>query len=118
IVSTDNLEIKETAIRYGVEVIDRPEEFSSDTATTVSVLKHVLENIEEPVENVILLQPTNPLRPSTILYNAFQKYIHGQFDSLMTGSTGSITLGKIEHGKYLPYNYSLGQGSQELEPLL
>ena len=60
-VSTDDVAIKEIALQYGAKVMDRPSELSGDLQPTVTALKHVLENIDE-VENVIVLQPTNPLR--------------------------------------------------------
>ncbi len=63
IVSTDDTDIKAIALSEGVEVIDRPAEIAGDEATTLSALQHVLANIKEDVENVFLLQPTNPLRP-------------------------------------------------------
>ena len=65
-VSTDSEEIKKIATQYGAKVIDRPENISGDFEPTVSALKNVLDNIDS-VENVILLQPTNPLRPENLL---------------------------------------------------
>ena len=70
-VSTDNLEIKKVAVQFGAKVIDRPAEISGDFEPTVSALKHVLESLTYEVENVILLQPTNPLRPENLLEKAF-----------------------------------------------
>lgn len=46
-------------------------EISGDFEPTVSALKHVLESLTYEVENVILLQPTNPLRPENLLEKAF-----------------------------------------------
>lgn len=117
IVSTDSFKIKEIALAAGVDVIDRPEELASDTASTVSVLKHVLDNYRGEYENVVLLQPTNPLRPEKLLVDAFQIYEKGGFDSLMTVSTIIKKLGKILNNKFSPYNYSFGQRSQDMEPL-
>ena len=105
------------ALNEGVEVIERPAHLSSDNATTVSALKHVLEVLREEVENVILLQPTNPLRPENLLKEAFQKFKTGNFDSLMTVTRDSHKFGKIEEGKFVPSNYTFGQLSQDLEPL-
>jgi len=70
VVSTDDFKIKEIALKNKVDVIERPKELSGDLATTVSAMKHVLENIEEAFDNVILLQPTNPLRPINLLKEA------------------------------------------------
>lgn len=115
-VSTDNEEIKKVALSFGAIVIDRPENLSGDLEPTVSALKHVLENIEE-VENVILLQATNPLRPEKMLAEAFQIFQEKNCDSLFTVSQNRHKLGKINHNKFQPFNYEIGQRSQDLEPL-
>ena len=68
VVSTDNAKIKEVSLAAGAEVIDRPEEFATDTAPTLGVLQHALNFLKETEnyvpEVVVLLQPTCPLRIS------------------------------------------------------
>jgi len=116
-VSTDDAMIKEMALRYGVNVIDRPANLSGDDEPTVSALKHVLECINDKVDNVVLLQPTNPLRPTNLLQECFQKFTTSNCDSLFTVSQNHQKLGKIINNKFVPYNYTIGQRSQDLEPL-
>ena len=41
IVSTDSEDIKNVALKYGAEVIDRPAHLSTDEATTISVLEQI-----------------------------------------------------------------------------
>ncbi|MDQ6529627.1 acylneuraminate cytidylyltransferase family protein [Flavobacterium sp. LHD-85] len=116
-VSTNDDKIKKIALEYGVKVIDRPESLSGDLEPTVTALKHVLESIEYDVENVILLQPTNPLRPENLLKDGFDFYLKGNHDSLFTVSRNHQKFGKIIDGKFVPFNYEIGQRSQDLEPL-
>lgn len=116
-VSTDNSEIKKIALQFGAKVIDRPDSISGDLEPTVSALKHVLESIESDVENVVLLQATNPFRPKELLKEAFERYKKDQNDSLFTVSRNHQKFGKIENNRFHPYNYSIGQRSQDLEPL-
>jgi len=116
-VSTDDATIKRIALDYGAKVIDRPEYLSGDLEPTVSVLKHVLESIEGEVENVVLLQATNPLRPLNLLNEAFDVYQKGKYDSLFTVSRNHQKLGVIQDYQFIPYNYTIGQRSQDLEPL-
>lgn len=116
-VSTDNEEIRNIALQYGAEVIDRPENISGDLEPTVSALKHVLQSIGSDVENVILLQPTNPLRPENLLKQAFSTYQKENRSSLFTVSRNHQKLGKIKDNKFIPFNYEIGQRSQDLEPL-
>jgi len=117
VVTTDDIKIKKIALKNGVEVIDRPKELSGDSATTVSALKHVLQNLDETFDNVVLLQPTNPLRPANLLKEAFHIFNEGNYDSLMTVSRNYQKLGKIINNKFEPFNYKIGQRSQDLEPL-
>jgi N-acylneuraminate cytidylyltransferase len=116
-VSTDDDKIKKIALAYGAKVIDRPSALSGDFEPTVSSLKHVLESIDEAIENVILLQPTNPLRPQNLLKDAFHSYEKGKYDSLFTVTRNHQKFGKITANKFEPFNYSIGQRSQDLEPL-
>lgn len=117
LVSTDDPRVKRIALEEGIEVMDRPRYLCGDNASSVSVLKHVLETIEEEVDNTILLQPTNPLRPKNLLKEAFQKFKTGKFDSLMTVTRSYQKFGKIEGNHFIPFNYEIGQRSQDLQPL-
>ena len=116
-VSTDDEAIKQVALQYDALVIDRPQQISGDLEPTVSALKHVLENIEGVVENVILLQATNPLRPQNLLKEAFTIFQEKQVDSLFTVSRSHHKLGKIVNNIFIPFNYEVGQRSQDLEHL-
>lgn len=116
-VSTDDEKIKEIGLQYGAKIIDRPNEISGDLEPTITALKHVLQSINEEVENIILLQPTNPLRPENLLKECFEKFQEMQSDSLFTVSQNQHKLGKITNDKFVPFNYEIGQRSQDLEPL-
>lgn len=117
-VSTDHEEIKKIALQFGAKVIDRPAAISGDLEPTVSALRHVLESIENnAVENVILLQATNPLRPESLLREAFEVYQRENADSLFTVTRNHQKLGKIASKKFTPFNYTIGQRSQDLDPL-
>ncbi len=61
IVSSDDSEILEVSKRYNAEIIIRPEDLASDTASTFDAMHHTIENIEK-YDYVILLQATSPLR--------------------------------------------------------
>lgn len=116
-VSTDDESIKEIALEYGAKVIERPVDISGDHEATASALKHVLQNINHKVENVVLLQPTNPVRPESLLKETFEIYQKKDCDSLFTVSRNYKKLGKITDQKFIPYNYKIGQRSQDIDPL-
>ncbi len=115
-VTSNDENIKKIALKYGAKVIDRPENLSGDFEPTISALKHVLENIAE-IENVVLLQPTNPLRPENLLIQAFEIFQNQNLDSLFTVTRNHHKLGKIIDNIFKPFNYKIGQRSQDLEPL-
>ena len=67
VVSTDSEEIAATAKRYGAEVpFLRPSELATDTAAKVPAIQHAVREVErqlgKPVDVVIDLDPTAPLR--------------------------------------------------------
>lgn len=116
-VSTDDAAIKKVAIAYGALVIDRPQQLSGDNEPTLSALQHVLQTINETIDDVVLLQPTNPLREENLLKEAFEIYKFDNYTSLFTVTRNHHKLGRIENSKFLPYNYEVGQRSQDLDPL-
>ena len=116
-VSTDDAEIREIALQFGAKVIDRPEAISGDLEPTITAIQHALQSINEEVENVVLLQPTNPLRPQNLLRECFEKFEETNSDSLFTVSKNHHKLGKISNEKFVPFNYEIGQRSQDLDPL-
>lgn len=116
-VSTNDAEIKVIALDHGANVVDRPEVLSGAQSTTVSTLKHVLETVGQAYETVVLLQPTNPLRPISLFEDAYHKFLESDCDSLMTVSRNHQKLGKIVKNRFEPFNYKMGQRSQDLEPL-
>ena len=116
-VTTDNAAIKKVALEYGARVIDRPDTLSGDFEPTISCVQHVLDSIPDAVESVVLLQPTNPLRPENLLQEAFERYHSTDADSLFTVTRNHQKLGKIENNCFEPYNYTIGQRSQDLELL-
>nr|WP_309754934.1 acylneuraminate cytidylyltransferase family protein [Flavobacterium sp.] len=116
-VSTDDSAIKAIVLAFGAQVIDRPALLSGDLEPTVTVLRHVLQSIHDEVENVIVLQPTNPLRPPNLLKECFEKFQNEKVDSLFTVTQNHLKFGEIKSGIFIPFNYEIGQRSQDLKPL-
>ncbi|MFQ1644825.1 cytidylyltransferase domain-containing protein [Aeromonas veronii] len=69
IVSTDSLEYKKIAERYGAEVIVREASLASDTATSFMVIQDVL-NKTTGYDYFVLLQPTSPFRSAKHIQEA------------------------------------------------
>jgi N-acylneuraminate cytidylyltransferase len=115
-VSTDNAIIKAIAIKYGAKVIDRPEALSGDLEPTISALQHVIETVNN-IETVILLQVTNPLRPKKLIESALHTFKEKNAESLFTVTRDYKKLGKIVENQFKPFNYEIGQRSQDIDPL-
>jgi CMP-N-acetylneuraminic acid synthetase len=117
-VTTDDEAIKRIAMQYGAKVIDRPNYLSGDHEPTLTALKHCVENISiESSDTVFVLQPTNPLRPENLIKDTFRAYEDNHVDSLMTVTRNFQKLGKVIDSQFIPFNYQMGQRSQDLEPL-
>lgn len=119
-VSTDAEDIKKISRVRGAEIIDRPAEFAGDYATTASAMKHAVQYLMDKgveFDYVVLLQATNPLRPKNLLNEAIDIIEKGGYSSLFTVSRSEKKLGKIIEGKFVPWNYTFGMRSQDMEPL-
>jgi N-acylneuraminate cytidylyltransferase len=90
---------------------------SGDFEPTITSLQHALSVLDTNFDNVILLQPTNPLRPENLLIDCFEKFKSTNCQSLFTVSPNTDKLGKLVGEKFEPFNYEIGQRSQDLEPL-
>lgn len=81
ILSSDDEQIIETAKQYGCEVpFIRPTELASDTATSIDVVLHALENVSAH-DLIILLQPTSPLRDAHDIDAALEYMVEKNADS-------------------------------------
>ena len=66
IISTDNVEILKYKKNYkDVDFIKRPTYLSGSNSTSVDAIKHILKKTKFK-GNLILLQPTSPLRSSSV----------------------------------------------------
>lgn len=86
-VSSDSEGILSVAKAFGAQGILRPSEISGDLATSESAWEHALseiEKIEGPVDLVVAMQATSPLRESADLTRALTDFRRGNFDSLFS----------------------------------
>jgi N-acylneuraminate cytidylyltransferase len=87
-VSSDSDAILEVAIKYGARPIRRPDELSTDIATSESALLHALDTIVSEQGNdpdiVIFLQATSPLREPSDIDGAVAAFKLQGADSLFT----------------------------------
>ncbi|MFI8378762.1 cytidylyltransferase domain-containing protein [Leeuwenhoekiella sp. NPDC079379] len=116
-VTTNDFEVAAYAKSKDLNVIHRPDELAGNQEPVISAIQHALENLPDDYYSIILLQPTNPLRPETLLREAIQIFEEENCESLMTVSRNVHKLGTISNNRFKPYNYKMGQRSQDLQPL-
>ena len=95
IVSTDDEEIQQIAIKYGAEVpFLRPAHLATDEATSVAALQHAVKWAEEDegqkYDYVVELMCTNPMKRAEDIDAALEKLISTEADSV-------IGMHKLEH---------------------
>ena len=88
LVSTDDQEIKDVAIKYGAEApFLRPSQFSTDSASSVSALQHAVSWVEDQegvkYDYVIELMCTNPLKLASDIDACIEKIISTKADSVI-----------------------------------
>lgn len=84
IVSSEDEEILKIAKESGAEILVRPKELATDEAKTIDVVFHVLENMKEHFDIIILLQPTSPLRESKHIDEALNLLITKDADAIIS----------------------------------
>lgn len=95
VVSTEDKEIKEISEKFGAEVVTRPQSLASDTASTLSVLEHILSKI--PADIIVLLQPTSPVRSEGLIDRCIKESKNKNSDCLATGFICKF----MEYGTYV-----------------
>ena len=90
LVSTDDEQIASVAKKYRAQVpFMRPAELASDTARTLDAILHsinTLKDMGKRFSDLVLLQPTEPLRTSTDIDRAIELYYENNRQSLVSVS--------------------------------
>ena len=92
IVVTDNDAIAAVADKYGVAVYEEPAELASDTSSMESVMAWVIDQCRQRSPQavyavpdwLVVLQPTSPLRLSTMIREAWSVAKTGAFNSVFS----------------------------------
>jgi len=121
IVSTDDAEIADVAMRYGAEApFLRPADLGGDRVPMVPVLQHAVRTIEEQdgiqLDWVLLLQPTCPFRAPQDIQTALDLAEAGGCDSVISVvrvlAHHPILMKKIEQDQLLPFMIEEKEGTR------
>ncbi|EFT0285102.1 acylneuraminate cytidylyltransferase family protein, partial [Campylobacter coli] len=83
VLSSDGDNILEYGKTQGIDTLKRPKELALDDTTSDKVVLHALKFYKD-YENVILLQPTSPLRTSEHIDKAFEIFKNTNANSLIS----------------------------------
>jgi CMP-2-keto-3-deoxyoctulosonic acid synthetase len=86
VVSTDDPGIAEVSRSVGAEILIRPASLATDESPTGVVLAHALDELQDRVDLIVTMHPTNPLRPSDTIRRAI-----GLFEQIRPGSVVSVS---------------------------
>jgi CMP-N-acetylneuraminic acid synthetase len=92
ILTTDNRDIAKQYVPY--KTIIRPLELAQDNTPTLPVIQHAVEqyikciSAARPIDAVMILQPTSPLRLAEDIDRAIWNYVTGNSDSLVSVCEG------------------------------
>jgi CMP-N,N'-diacetyllegionaminic acid synthase len=120
-VSTDDPDIAEVSMKYGAEVILRPEHLANDTASSESALTHALHKIERSgisPDLIVFLQCTSPIRTGHDIDKAIHILQSTETDSGLSVSPSHRFLWKSANGsaKAINYDYQNRPRRQDMEP--
>ena len=108
VVSTEDKEIKEIALQWGAEVVDRPPELAQDETLITPVLEHVINTLEPYRPDIVaLLNPTSPLRSKDHLDVGIRPFIWAKNDSSVCVTPGVVCLWDIKDNLVVA-NYDYG----------
>ena len=83
VVSSDGDLILQYALSQGVEALNRPEEIARDSTTSDEVILHAIKHYKD-FDNIILLQPTSPLRDSNDIDKAYRIFKEKNANALIS----------------------------------
>ena len=123
-VSTDDKEIAEVAIKYGANVpFMRSAKTASDTATTFDVIDEVIneyKKLGKNFESLCCIYPCVPFLKAETLRDAHKKMREGNFDAIMPVCKYSVPIEwamKIENNLLVPFDREKqNMRSQDIEP--
>ena len=126
VVSTDSRAVAVAATERGVEVIARPAELATDTASVQSVMIHALDTLEArggpKFDAAVILYGNVAVRGPGVIDRAIRHWDKTQCDSVRSfcpvGKWHPAWMSRLEDDKVIPVRPGSIHRRQDLEPLL
>lgn len=107
IVSTDGDDIAQSARDEGIQVIQRPADLATDTATVDGAVRHAVNSVQTDADIIVILYANVPVRPEGLIDCAVRTLIETGADSVQSYSNV---------GKYHPYWMVTMDDDGKIEP--
>lgn len=120
VVSTDDPEITDVSVGYGVRVIQRPAELATDFASTESALIHSIHTLLEEgqaFDIVLVLEPTSPFRSIDTIMRGIKACVDGSAPSVLAVKETRENIGFIAHDFFRPILLRAPRRRQERKPM-
>ena len=109
LVTTEDPEIRDAALRYGAQIVNRPADLAGDLVPTEAVVRHALEYLAGNgglPDYLVLLQPTSPLRTGGHITACIEQFFQSEAQSAVS----------VTEARESPYKMLVEKGG-ELLPL-
>jgi CMP-N,N'-diacetyllegionaminic acid synthase len=121
-VSTNDDQIAQVALNESVQVINRPEEFSSATASTESALMHALVELEKKsitADWIMTLPPTSPFRSVNSINNVVKmaQTCEPEVDCIMSVTENRGDFWHLKDGNFQRLFPNAPRRQQDRDPL-
>lgn len=94
-----------------IYAIERPKKLASDSSTTEDTILHAIRKLKKEnkvdIRNIILLQPTSPLRSSKDIKRAIKTFELQRYDSLLSAFKQKLCLWQKNRKNYSAKNYNI-----------
>ena len=111
VLSTDDKGIADIAAKAGLQnIIIRPAELATDEASVIPVLEHAVTTFggkHGKIHNVVLLNPTSPLRTSAHIDEALRFFEKSGFDTLLSLCQSPDFFWRKSNMMLYPLNYDI-----------
>ncbi len=119
-ISSNSKNIRKIAQDSDFNFILRPENLSLDTSTTEECIIHAINELSKKqifFDNILIFEPTSPLREKKTVTNAFKFFKKKNLNSLMTVAKTDKLFANINKNKVIPIQKDTLRRRQERELL-
>ena len=103
IISSDCNTIKNIALKENFNFLKRPKIISQDKSLTEECVSHAINKLAQKkifFENILLFEPTSPLRRKETVEKIYNFFLNSKFNSIFTVSLCDKLIGKIKIQKF------------------